>query len=241
MTLSIAEEVDGCSQLVWERLMAKTRYGRYADAVESKMVFYALDRQRTPGTLLDIGCEGGRWSKLFADRGWQVTALDIDAEVLRICKERIKTACCTLVTPNEQRFPVPDESVDIALCIEVGPVIHRPWAIGEFARALKRGGRLVGVCWNRSSWRGVLYHSAPALRTTGSDPLVGFPIRYLDFKTRMQEHGFRFERESGYAWGPFRRTSNSPWMSMWAAVETYTGLQSLIRFSPMVAFACQKL
>jgi len=220
--------------------MAETRYGRYADAIESSMIAHALNHSATPGTLLDVGCEGGRWAKLFADRAWQITALDVDPRALQICKERISGALCTLVKPDEQRFPVESESANVALCIEVGPVIHRQWAAPEFARVLKRGGRLVGVCWNRSSWRGLLYHHTPALRCSGSNPLVGYPIRYSDFRRRMMEYGFRFEKELGYAWGPFRRTSDSRLVSLWASCENCLGLQHLIRFSPMIAFVCKK-
>lgn len=231
----------GASELVWERLMAETRYGRYADGVESKMMRYVLARCPDPGVLLDVGCEGGRWSKVFGDRGWQIIATDVDARVLRICESRIPSARCVLADPNGRRLAAENESVDVALCIEVGPVIHTDWAIPELARVLKRGGRLAGVCWNRSSWRGFLYHNAPSLRSSGSDPLVGFPIRYRNFRRQMIKHGFRFEKELGYAWGPFRRTSNSFLASIWAVFERFSGLQYLSSLAPMIAFVAQRI
>jgi len=221
--------------------MAQTRYGRYADRVESKMMSYVLEHCPGPGVLLDVGCEGGRWSKLFADRGWQITATDIDPRALQVCQLRIPRARCVLVDPKSHRLAAKSDSIDVALCIEVGPVIHTDWAVAEFSRVLKRGGRLVGVCWNRSSWRGFLYHHLPSLRSSGSDPLVGFPIRYKSFRAQMIKKGFRFEKQLGYAWGPFRRTSNSLSVSLWAAFERYSGLQHVISSAPMIAFVGQKL
>lgn len=241
MRISGVDNTFSSSDLVWERLMAQTRYGRYADRVESKMMLYVLAHCPVPGALLDVGCEGGRWSKVFADRGWQITATDVDARALQVCQLRIPSARCLLVDPKSRRLEAENDSIDLVMCIEVGPVIHTDWAVPEFSRVLKRGGRLAGVCWNRSSWRGFLYHHLPSLRSSGSDPLVGFPIRYKNFHRKMIEHGFRFENELGYAWGPFRRTSNSFSVSLWAAFERFSGLQHFISRAPMISFVAQKL
>jgi len=56
----------------------------------------------------------------------------------------------------------------------------------------------------------------------------------------MTGHGFRVEKELGYAWGPFRRTSNSRAVTLWAAFERFSGLQRVISAAPMVAFVTQK-
>lgn len=239
MTLSSTTELHG-AQLAWERLMANTAFGRYADSIENMMLAYVLDQCSQPGVLLDIGCEGGRQSQAFASRRWRIVAADVDAKALEICKYRIPDAVCKLVPPDAQQLPVANESVDLVLCIEVGPVIHQPWAAAEFARVLKVGGRLVAVCWNRASWRGFFYHRNPRLRTCGSTPLYGYPIRYRDFKQEMIRHGFQFEKERGYAWGPFRRTSNSRFVSIWSIFERYSGLQNLASISPMIALVCKK-
>ena len=235
------ESVQAFSQLGWEKLMCQTSYGRYADRVESEMIKYVLHRHSEPGVLLDIGCEGGRWSTVFADRRWQVIAIDVDSEALGICQARIPNARCVLADPEACRLAVEGESIDVALCVEVGPVIHRHWAVPEFARALKIGGYIVGVCWNRSSWRGLLYHHVPLLRSGGSNPWLGYPIRYRDFREKMTKHGFRFRKELGYAWGPFRRTSDSFLVSCWGALERFSRLQHLISAAPMIAFVAQKI
>jgi SAM-dependent methyltransferase len=239
MTTSVPSLTD-VDLLAWERLMAETRYGRYADEIESRLVSFALSKHSSRGVLLDIGCEGGRRSQLFADQGWEITALDTDGEALETCKQRVPDGHCILADPHDQKLAVGTQAFDVALCIEVGPVIHQQWAVGEFARVLRPGGRFVGVCWNRTSWRGFLYHHSPALRITGSNPLVGYPIRYSDFRNEMVKSGFAFEKEVGYAWGPFRRNSNSALMPVWMAFEKFSGLQRIVGLSPMVAFVCRK-
>jgi SAM-dependent methyltransferase len=241
MNTSGADGSLSSSEPIWERLMAQTRYGRYADSVERKMMLYVLANCPATGELLDVGCEGGRWSKVFADRGWQITATDVDTRALQVCQSRIPNARCVLADPKSRRLVAENDSIDLALCIEVGPVVHADWAISEFSRVLKLGGRLAAVCWNRNSWRGLLYHNVPSLRSSGSDPLVGFPIKYKNFRRQMIKHGFRFEKELGYAWGPFRRTSDSIPVSLWAAFERFSGLQHFIRGAPMIAFVAQKV
>ncbi len=240
--MSTIKEMDppNSVQLPWEDLMAGTAFGRYADRIERMMILHALSQFSEPGVLLDVGCEGGRQSHVFASKGWQIIAADVDATALEICRKRIPHAVCRLVSPDGRRLPVEDESVNLVLCIEVGPVIHQPWIAAEFKRVLRSGGRVVGVCWNRRSWRGYFYHSAPALRNGGSTPLYGYPIRYRDFRQQMTRNGFRFEKECGYAWGPFRRTSDSPLVNSWAIFERYSGLQNFISISPMIAFVCVK-
>jgi SAM-dependent methyltransferase len=228
-------------QLPWERVMSETRYGNYADRIESTMVSRVMALCPEPGILLDVGCEGGRRSMEFARCGWKIFATDVDAKSLATCKSRIPTSLCVLVDPNKNALPAGDGAVDAVLCIEVGPVIHTAWAVPEFARVLKPGGVLAGVCWNRSSWRGFLYHKAPCLRSSGSHPLVGYPIKYREFRSKMIAQGFRFEKELGYAWAPFRRTSNSRLVTIGGAIERFTGLQHVISIAPLIAFVCQKL
>jgi len=228
-------------ELSWERVMTRTRYGMYADAVENRVVSHVLSQSPAPGALLDIGCEGGRRAKAFAERGWEITAVDVDAKALGVCQSRHPEARCLLVTPEERRLPAESTSIDVALCMEVAPVIHAEWAAPEFARILKAGGRLAGVCWNRASWRGFLYHNAPVLRVPGSHPMTGFPIKYADFRKEMVRRGFRFEKELGYAWGPFRRSSNSFLISPWSVFERTSGLQQCVSHAPMIAFVAQKI
>ncbi len=62
--------------------MTGSEEGQLADFSQpSPLVVDALSNVQ-PGRVLDIGCENGRNSLYLAERGWQVTALDIDQAAL---------------------------------------------------------------------------------------------------------------------------------------------------------------
>jgi len=68
MSTPSAESSFISSDLVCERLMAQTRYGKCADCVESKMIGDILAQCPKPGVLLDVVAKGRRRSKVFSDR-----------------------------------------------------------------------------------------------------------------------------------------------------------------------------
>ena len=67
----------------WE-VVATTRWGRYTTEVVESAVRAGAEIARTPGAALEVGCEGGRWSRLLSNMGWSLTCTDIDAEVLAV-------------------------------------------------------------------------------------------------------------------------------------------------------------
>lgn len=121
-----------------------------------------------PGQVLEIGCEGGRWSMLLSQLGWKMTCIDIDQKPLNFCQKRIRDAQCILVSPNESRLPC-GEGMDLLLCLKVVEVIQSDWFIDEAFRVLNTGGLLVGVFYNLLSFRGLYYRLANALRSTKCD------------------------------------------------------------------------
>jgi SAM-dependent methyltransferase len=226
--------------LSWETVATKSRYGCYASEIEERAILKALSLIPSPGTALDLGCEGGRWSKVLSDLGWQLICMDVDQRSLNICKKRIPTATCVLVSPDDSAILCDAESIGLVLCIQVAPVIHADWFIDEAFRVLQKGGWVVGVFWNRSSWRGLVYHSIPALRVKGSNYWIGYPLSYLAWRKRFCNRGFTMVYEEGYSWLPFRRSSNSPLVPVAARVERYLSLRKLVSVSPMIAFIARK-
>src|SRR5256885_16316767 len=105
--------------LPWELVGHSTKYGRYTSEIERKTVLNAHNLITKPTTALEIGCEGGRWSKLLADFGWEMICTDIDQKSLAVCQRRIPTATCTLVSPEDTTFPCATESIGLTLCIQV--------------------------------------------------------------------------------------------------------------------------
>ena len=48
------------------------------------------DRQRPFGRALDVGCGTGHWSAVLAERGWDVTGVDLIPKAIRMARERVK-------------------------------------------------------------------------------------------------------------------------------------------------------
>ena len=151
---------------VWESV-ASTRWGRYTTEVVEHAVCAAADLAGPPRSALEIGCEGGRWSRLLADAGWMMTCTDIDPHSLAICQQRVPSARCLLVSPESTRLPCASESMNLLLCLEVFPVIESEWFPREAFRALAPGGVLVGVAHNRFSLRGMFVRLRQYFRPSG--------------------------------------------------------------------------
>ena len=83
-TLLVAES--GHSSITHWEAAAGSRWGQYVTDHERTNLLFALERL-APAMALDVGCEGGRWSKLLLDYGWAVVATDVDSESLAVCPE----------------------------------------------------------------------------------------------------------------------------------------------------------
>lgn len=148
------ESVNPAETTFWEN-MATRRWGRYLTSVENQAIQTALRRFTEPGDAVEIGCEGGRWSRMLADHGWRVVCTDVCPDALATCQQRIPDAECYLVDPHDQKFPVASESCDLLLAIEV-PINGEPWFAPEVSRVLRPGGVAVCTFQNRDSYRGRL-------------------------------------------------------------------------------------
>lgn len=93
--------------------------------------------------VLDAGCGLGLQSMLWAQDGHKVVALDIDTDLLEIGKELAGRRQLDIqwLQGRVDKIPLPDESVDLCLCVEL--LEHVPnWeaALDEMARVLSPGG-----------------------------------------------------------------------------------------------------
>jgi len=104
---------------------------------------------RSPETILDIGCGTGTQAAALA-RHASVTGIDADPEILR--RARSKAPGVTFIEGTAQALPVDDAAFDCAVTTLVlhhlGPETKRA-ALGEMARVLRPGGRLVIADWGR--------------------------------------------------------------------------------------------
>lgn len=219
----------------WENV-ASTRWGAYTTDVARRAILRVHDLSTEPTTALEIGCEGGRWSKLLTDLGWNMVCTDVNDEVLKICKERIPTAKCLLVRPKDNTIPCATDSVNLLLCVEVAPVIQSNWFLNEAFRVLQNDGFIVGVIWNLLSFRGLFGHIKASF--TGS--FDWYKIVYRSWKRDLSNRGFCILYEEGYCWFPFPRASNSVLVPFFTRLEKVLGLRKYTVFSPWVVFIAQK-
>jgi ubiquinone/menaquinone biosynthesis C-methylase UbiE len=101
--------------------------------------------------LLDVGCGTGRTLDFFKQAWPRLPALGIDMSEAYVAEARdhLKRWCwIDFIIANAEALPLEDQSQDAVTCIfmlhELPPKV-RPIVLSEFARVLRRGGRLVLV------------------------------------------------------------------------------------------------
>jgi ubiquinone/menaquinone biosynthesis C-methylase UbiE len=208
-------------------------WGAYTTQIEYDILLDALARAGAPSNALEVGCEGGRWSKILVKAGWQMMCTDVDEPTLRICQSRIPNAHCVLVNPSDVVLPCNSNTIRLLLCIEVPQLFHQDWFLFEANRVLEVGGLLVTTCSNLFSWRG-LYSF---VRGTSAEL---YPTSYLSWKRKLRKYGFTLLRKEGYAWLPFSRSSNSQMIPSLVHLERIFGLRHLTALSPWIGIIARK-
>lgn len=221
----------------WERV-SESRWGAYITEREQIALTYALDRLPL-GTALEVGCEGGRWSAVVRDRGWDVVCTDVDTNSLARCAERIPSARCVQVSSTDETLPVVTGEVDLLLVYEVNEVVESDWFPREAARALRPGGMLVCSYWNAFSLRGSLYRTLARMSSRSVDGIRRFQgyyqgPKYGAFRNTLCANGLEPVREEGLCWFPFTRDSDSVAIPTAVAIEGAMRLRRLPTLSPWV-------
>ena len=99
-----------------------------------------------PGTILDVGVGSGRLLEALADRGWAVSGVDVDPEMIGLAKRRLPDAAERLTVARAEELPFADGTFDFGVVIGVLEYTAVSAAIEELARVLRPGGRaLVGL------------------------------------------------------------------------------------------------
>jgi ubiquinone/menaquinone biosynthesis C-methylase UbiE len=128
--------------------------GRITDALEQRLLFELIgpvaDR-----TVLDVGCGDGALASELARRGAIVTGLDPDPAMIAAARRRGETAGARLrlVAGHAKRLPFADAAFDRVVAVTVLCFVRDgARAVGEMARVLKPGGRLVIGELGRWTW-----------------------------------------------------------------------------------------
>ncbi|MCX5908710.1 MAG: class I SAM-dependent methyltransferase [Deltaproteobacteria bacterium] len=229
--------LDMREETFWEK-MARTKWGRYISEVEQRAILKAngLAKGAKAHTAIDVGCEGGRWSKLLVDLGWDVICIDIFPNELAKCQKRLPTTKCILIDKHSKTLPCEREKLELVLCIEV-PAIASEWFCAEAFRVLYPGGLVVGVFLNKLSIRGYFYHLVSSL--WGRNDY--YKHAYPSWRKKFCTQGFKMIAEEGICWFPFSRGSNSALVPMITKIEQYLGMRRMPIVSPWIVFVAQKV
>jgi SAM-dependent methyltransferase len=99
-------------------------------------------RALAPGTALDVGCGEGRFSRILRAEGWSVTGIDPTADLLETARQRDPLGDYRAGRAEVLDFP--DATFDlVASYLSLIDIPDAGAAIGEMARVLKPGGRLL--------------------------------------------------------------------------------------------------
>jgi SAM-dependent methyltransferase len=222
----------------WERIGETTRWGRYLAVKERALVLRGLALAGPPGKAVDMGCGGGRWGKILADHGWEMTCVDVSAEALGACQAKMPSARCICVEPTSTVIPCETRSQRLLMCMEAPDVVEPPWFAPEAGRVLQDSGHLIGFYMNPQSWRGVLWRMRRETNGIGGRHYWG--PSYQDWKRNLVAQGFEMLHEESYSWAPFGRTSDSRLIPFATSIERITGLSHLVRFAPWILFIARK-
>lgn len=98
---------------------------------------------------LDIGCGSGVYLEELLKLGFTVTGVDLAAEMLTTCRNRLgaeatDTGRVCLLQGDVENIPLPDKQFDLVLCVGVfGYLLSDERAQAELLRVLKPGGYLI--------------------------------------------------------------------------------------------------
>jgi ubiquinone/menaquinone biosynthesis C-methylase UbiE len=100
---------------------------------------------RNPCDILDVGCNAGTQSQLWAELGHRVRGLDINGPLLDLARDRAAQNGYNIefLLGSATSLPLPDRSVDVCLAAELlEHVADWQSCIKEFVRVLRPGGVL---------------------------------------------------------------------------------------------------
>lgn len=211
----------------WETA-TRTRMGVYLTRKETEFLLDAIDFSKC-SLVCDIGSGAGKFSLLAAQRNISVVSLDVDLHSIRRLKAKDKRIA--VIVADAKNLPLKSNIACAAFSFEVLDYIPElKMVFTECKRILKRNGSLVFSLGNRSSLKSKLRQVSGKRYTHSYDEAV----------SALKQTGLEIEKEKGYNWLLFSRTSENPFIPLLARIEKVFGLQKLPRWSPWVLVKATK-
>ena len=155
--------------------------------------------------VLEIGCGSGVHSRLLAEAGANVTAVDLTPTAVEMTKARLEQhgLAASVLEADAEQLPLPDGAFDF---VWSWGVIHHsaqtPRVVAEIARVLRPGGRLALMVYHRSSitfWfnyvfvrgvlqGGLLHESPDELANRWSDGVIARHYTRSSFRELLAPH-----------------------------------------------------
>lgn len=144
-------------------VLAERRGGAWADSVAGSMerhyspgrtwetLTHAFTQLLDAGDVLDVGSGDGVIAELLAPRARSIVCLDISERVVAAARERLHGLRNVRVDIGDMHaLPIADASIDLVLLLNALTYSETPQqAIGEAARVLRPGGRLLATTLDR--------------------------------------------------------------------------------------------
>jgi 2-polyprenyl-3-methyl-5-hydroxy-6-metoxy-1,4-benzoquinol methylase len=134
---------------------------------------YVLGSLRPEGTLLDVGCGGGKYAVALARRGMSATGIDFAEAMIGIARERARQAgvqaSCTWIAGDVMALDLPP--ADAVLAIGVFDYVDEPAKLLARLEQLTRR-ELIASFPEAGTWQGALRRAWLRLRDC--------PVRYYD-------------------------------------------------------------
>ena len=117
--------------------------GKLYDKLEKQALDGLLTGIAKGSQLLEIGCGTGHWSKYFSGKGFEITGIDISAEMINVARKKHIPNSHFEITDGHN-IPFEYESFDIAAAITVLEFTREPEKIiSEMVRCVKSNGTLI--------------------------------------------------------------------------------------------------
>jgi 2-polyprenyl-3-methyl-5-hydroxy-6-metoxy-1,4-benzoquinol methylase len=183
-----------------------------------------IERYRTRGSLLDVGCSAGFFLKAARDRGWETCGVEMSADTAALARERHGLR---VITGALEEAELAASSFDVVTMWDVIEHLEDPRrALLEVSRVLKRGGLLALATPNLDGLFPRL--SLRASGITGTWPHPEPPHHLFQFSKRtiralLEQTGFEIldgrdkRLPLAYTFGTLRTLVRSPRRLLYAA------------------------